>query len=308
VRRASLAVDVQRKNRTPGATTSHHLYGLLMLNTIALRWAPLPRIARSIAQDLRAALRLSCTAWHLLRGLFIVTVLFPRLSEVQRQQHIGRWSRRVLRVMGVRLRARGQLGPGAKMLVANHVSWLDVVVLHALCPQARFVAKSEVEHWPLFGRLVAGAQSFFVDRKRPYQARQAVAAIAAALRTGATVVVFAEGTTSNGHSVLPFHSGLLQAALAGQTVVRPVALRYVDAHGRLSPDVPYIDNDTLLGSLWRTARAERLVAEVRVLPVTAATDGDRRALAAALRDAVQAALRGHSAAPNNHAIHATTLP
>jgi 1-acyl-sn-glycerol-3-phosphate acyltransferase len=282
-----------------------------MLNTIELRWVPLPRIARSIAQDLRAALRLSCTAWHLVCGLFIVAVLFPRLSDVQRQQHIGRWSRRVLRAMGVTLRAQGRLGPGAKMLVANHVSWLDVMVLHALCPQARFVAKSEVRRWPLFGRLVAGAQSFFVDRKRPYQARQAVAAIAAALRTGATVVVFAEGTTSNGHSVLPFHSGLLQAALAGQTVVRPVALRYVDAHGRLSADVPYIGNDTLLGSLWRTARAERPVAEVRVLPATAAADGDRRALAVALRGAVQAALHGDCAAPNNHAIHsskATTLP
>jgi 1-acyl-sn-glycerol-3-phosphate acyltransferase len=177
------------------------------------------------------------------------------------------------------------------MLVANHVSWLDVMVLHALCPQARFVAKSEVQRWPLIGRLVAGAQTFFVERQRPQQARQAVAAITGALRTGATVVVFPEGTTSNGHSVLPFRSSLLQAALAGGTVVRPVALRYADAHERPSRGVPYIENDTLLGSLWRTARAEQLMAEVRVLPALAGADAaDRRVLAAALRDAVRAAL------------------
>jgi 1-acyl-sn-glycerol-3-phosphate acyltransferase len=273
-----------------------------MLNTIELQLAPLPRIARAVAQDLRAVWRLSCTAWHVLRGLFIVTVLFPRLSEVQRQQHIGRWSRRVLRAMGVALRAQGQLGPGAKMLVANHVSWLDVMVLHALCPQARFVAKSEVRHWPLIGRLVAGAQTFFVERTRPQQARQTVAAITAALRTGATVVVFPEGTTTNGHSVLPFRSSLLQAALVGATVVRPVALRYSDAHEHLSRDVPYIDNDTLLGSVWRTARAEQLVAEVRVLPALAGADADRRVLAVALRDAVQAALRGKGHAPQPHQI------
>ncbi|HSB24487.1 MAG TPA: lysophospholipid acyltransferase family protein [Burkholderiaceae bacterium] len=263
-----------------------------MLNTIDLGSAPLPRIARSFTQDVRAALRLSRTAWHIVRGLFIVTVLFPRLNEVQRQQHIGRWSRRVLRALGVTLHAQGHLGPGAKMLVANHVSWLDVMVLHALCPQARFVAKSEVRHWPLIGRLVAGARTFFVERQRPHQTRQTVAGITAALRTGATVVVFPEGTTSNGSSVLPFRPSLLQAALAGGTVVRPVALRYVDSHRRLSRDAPYVDNDTLLGSLWRTARAQQLVADVRLLPALAAPDADRRVLAVALRHAVQAALHG----------------
>jgi 1-acyl-sn-glycerol-3-phosphate acyltransferase len=189
------------------------------------------------------------------------------------------------------------------MLVANHVSWLDVMVLHALCPQARFVAKSEVQHWPLIGRLVAGAQTFFVERARPHQTRQTVAAITAALRTGATVVVFPEGTTTSGHSVLPFRSSLLQAALVGGTVVRPAALRYCDAQERLSRVVPYINNDTLLGSLWRTARSEQLVAEVRVLPALAGADADRRVLAVALRDAVQAALYGNGPAPQAHQIH-----
>jgi 1-acyl-sn-glycerol-3-phosphate acyltransferase len=267
-----------------------------MLNTIDLRSDPLPRIERSWTRDLRAVLRLSRTAWHLLRGLFIVTVLFPRLSDVQRQRHIGRWSRRVLRALGVTLHAQGHLGPGAKMLVANHVSWLDVVVLHALCPQARFVAKSEVQRWPLIGRLVAGAHTFFIERTRPQRMRQSLAAITGALRTGATVVVFAEGTTTDGRSVLPFRSGLLQAALVGGTVVRPVALRYTDADQRPSRDAPYIDDDTLLGSLWRTARAEQLVAEVRVLPAPAGAEADRRVLAWALRDAVQAALHGHRSA------------
>jgi 1-acyl-sn-glycerol-3-phosphate acyltransferase len=104
----------------------------IMLNTINLGSAPPPPIARAFTQDLRAALRLSRTAWHIVRGLLVVAVLFPRLNEVQRQQHIGRWSRRVLRALGVALHAQGHLGPGAKMLVANHVSWLDVMVLHAL--------------------------------------------------------------------------------------------------------------------------------------------------------------------------------
>lgn len=261
-----------------------------MLNTIAFRLAPLPRLAHSITRDLRAMLRLSRTAWHLVHGLLIVTLLFPRLGDAQRQRHIGRWSRRVLRGLGVTLRAHGQLGPGAKMLVANHVSWLDVMVMHALCPQARFVAKSQVRRWPLIGPLATRAQTFFVERDRPHQARRAVAAITAALRTGATVAVFPEGTTSEGHSVLPFRSGLLQAALDSAAPVRPVALRYADAHLQTSADVPYIGSDTLVGSMWRTARAERLVAHVRVLPMAAGVHASRRELAVALRDAVQAGL------------------
>jgi 1-acyl-sn-glycerol-3-phosphate acyltransferase len=245
---------------------------------------------RSFAHDLRAALRLARTTWHLLHGVVVVAVVFPRLTVDQRQQRIGRWSHQVLNALGVTLRPNGNLVSCAQMLVANHVSWLDVMVFHALCPQARFVAKSDVKHWPLIGRLVAGAQTFFIDRARPRQTGEAVDAITAALVNGATVAVFPEGTTGNGHVVLPFRPSLLQAALAAGVAIRPVALRYADAHHCVSPSAPYIDDDTLLLSLWRTARAERLVVHVSVLPVQASDPPDRRALAVSLRSAIQAAL------------------
>jgi len=254
------------------------------------RLVVVPQVARSFAHDARALLRLARTTWHLLRGMVVVTLLFPGLTLDQRQQHIGRWSHQVLRALRVTLRPHGELVACAQMLVANHVSWLDVMVLHALCPQARFVAKAEVKHWPLIGRLVAGAQTFFVDRARPRQTGEAVDAIAAALVNGATVAVFPEGTTGNGQTVLPFRPSLLQAALAAGVAIRPVALRYADRHHRVSLSAPYIDDDTLLLSLWRTARAERLVVHVSVLPVQAPDTPDRRALAVSLRTAIQAAL------------------
>jgi len=254
------------------------------------RLVVVPQVVRSVALDVRALLRLARTTWHLLRGMVVVTLLFPGLTIDQQHQHIGRWSRQILRALGVTLRPNGELVACPQMLVANHVSWLDVMVLHALCPQARFVAKSEVEHWPLIGRLVVGAQTFFVDRARPRQTGEAVEAIAAALVNGATVAVFPEGTTSDGHAVLPFRPSLLQAALAAEAAIRPVALRYADAHHRVSPSAPYIDDDTLLLSLWRTARAERMVVHVKVLPVHAAIPPDRRALAVSLRAAIEVAL------------------
>jgi len=259
-------------------------------NTLMRQLVALPRVARSLAQDLRAVLRLASTAWHVIRGVYVVAVLFPGLSIDQQHEHIRRWSHQVLGALGVTLRANGLPAAGAKMLVANHVSWLDVMVLHALCPQARFVAKSEVKHWPLIGRLVVGAQTFFVERAHPRQTRRAVDAITAALLGGATVAVFPEGTTSDGHGVLPFRSSLLQAALAAGVVIHPVALRYADAHHRVSRSPPYIADVTLLSSLWRTARAERLVVHVSVLSAHAPTAADRRSLALALRATIQAAL------------------
>ena len=140
------------------------------------------------------------------------------------------------------------------------------------------------------GRLAVGAGAFFVERDRPRQTSRSVDAIAAALAAGETVTVFPEGTTSDGHAVLPFRPSLLQAAMVAAVPVQPVALRYADAHHRVSPSAPYIDDDTMLGSLWRTARAEGLLARVQILEVNVPAAAHRRPLAAALRLAIQAAL------------------
>jgi 1-acyl-sn-glycerol-3-phosphate acyltransferase len=246
--------------------------------------------SRTVLPTLRSALRLTLTAWHIARGVYIVGAVFPRLDTAQRQLRVQRWSCAVLRSLGVNVQVHGRLHTGAQMLVANHVSWLDVIVLQALFPHARFVSKAEVQHWPLIGRLVVGVGTFFVERDRPRQTGRSIDAIAAALAAGETVTVFPEGTTSDGHAVLPFRASLLQAALRAAVPVRPLALRYADAHHPVSRSAPYIDDDTMLGSLWRTARAEGLLARVQVLAVEGPAAAHRRPLAVALHSAIQTAL------------------
>ena len=246
--------------------------------------------SRTTLPALRGVLRLTVTAWHIARGVYIVSAVFPRLDAAQREARIQRWSCAVLRSLGVSVHLHGRLDAGAQMLVANHVSWLDVIVLQSLTRQARFVSKAEVQHWPLIGRLVVGAGTFFVERARPRQTSESVDAIAAALAAGQTVAVFPEGTTSDGHAVLPFRASLLQAALLAKVPVRPVALRYEDAHHTVSRSAPYIDDDTLLGSLWRTANAQDLLVTVHALAAHATSACARRPLAAAVRLAIEAAL------------------
>ena len=232
---------------------------------------------------LRAAWRLLRLALQVCYGLLVMALRFPALDAAGRQARIGRWSAGVLRAMGVQLRISGTPRPGATLLLANHVSWLDIAALHAAVPQARFVAKADLLHWPVLGWLVQGAGTLFIERERKRDALRVVHAVADALSAGQTVAVFPEGTTGTGPVLLPFHANLLQAAIATSTPVQPAVLRFADAQHRFSPAVAFVGTTTLLQSLWRVASAQGLVVQVDLLPPQASAHADRRALAEALR-------------------------
>lgn len=244
-----------------------------------------------------ACWRLLRVLLHGLHGLAIVLARFPSLSELRRHVLIGWWSAKLLRLMGLRLVASGTARPGAKLVVANHVSWLDIAALHAVLPEARFVSKSDVKHWPLVGRLVAGAGTLFIERESKRDALRVVHQSADALRAGDTVAVFPEGTTGEGPVLLPFHANLLQAAIVTGTPVQPVVLRFADARHAFSPAVEFVGDTTLAQSLWRILCARGLEAHVTVLTAEGSRHADRRALAEHLRGVIGEALARAAAAP-----------
>jgi 1-acyl-sn-glycerol-3-phosphate acyltransferase len=240
-------------------------------------------------QTLLAVWRLLRSVLHVLHGMAVMT-RFPALDAAGRQQRIQWWSAKLLRTMGLRLEASGTPRPGATLIVANHVSWLDIAAIHAVAPQARFVSKADVLHWPLIGWLVKGAGTIFIERERKRDALRVVHQMAAALMDGDTVAVFPEGTTTDGRALLPFHANLLHAAVTTGTPVQPVALRYADAAWMISPAAEYIGDTSLAQSLWRIASARGLVVHVDVLPAQGSRHADRRALAQLLREQIEAAL------------------
>jgi 1-acyl-sn-glycerol-3-phosphate acyltransferase len=238
----------------------------------------------------RACWRLARVLVHGLHGLAIVLARFPSLDASAREKRIQWWSAKLLRVMGLALHASGTPRPGAKLLVSNHVSWLDIAAIHAVLPDARFVSKSDVKHWPLVGRLVAGAGTLFIEREKKRDALRVVHQMAEALRAGDTVAVFPEGTTGDGRTLLPFHANLLQAAVATATPVQPVVLRFFDTTHVFSPVVEFLGDTTLAQSLWRIVSARGLAVEVRVLTAEGTAHADRRALAEHLRETIGKAL------------------
>jgi 1-acyl-sn-glycerol-3-phosphate acyltransferase len=242
-------------------------------------------------------MRGSVGAWRLLRvlvhgahGLSIILLRFPAYGAATRHAHIQWWSAKLLRVMGIALEVQGTAHAGAKLLVANHVSWLDIAALHAVLPEARFVSKADVKHWPLIGTLVAGAGTLFIERESKRDALRVVHQMADALKAGDTVAVFPEGTTGDGRTLLPFHANLLQPAITTGAPVQPVVLRYFDPTHDISPLAEFLGDTTLAQSLWRMVCARGLGVEVKILGAQATAHADRRALAAHLRETIAQAL------------------
>lgn len=224
---------------------------------------------------------------HVLHGMLLMALLWRRLDEAGRQQRIQWWSAGLLRRAGLTLTVHGAPRPGGALLVANHVSWLDIAAIHAACPQARFVSKADVKRWPLLGWLIAGAGTLFIERERKRDAMRMVHEMAAALQRGETVAVFPEGTTGAGATVLPFHANLLQAAIAVSAPIQPVALRFAEPGQPYSVAAQYIGDTTLLQSLWRVLAARGLSVDVDFLPPQASAHAERRALAATLQQQIQ---------------------
>jgi 1-acyl-sn-glycerol-3-phosphate acyltransferase len=243
-----------------------------------------------MTRGLRAAWRLLRCVLHALHGLGIVLLHFRSLDAPQRLARIQWWSAKLLRLMGIAMRVEGTVHAGAVLLVANHVSWLDISALHSVVPQARFVSKADIRAWPLLSRLADAADTLYLERERKRDALRVVHLIAQALSAGQAVAVFPEGTTSDGRTLLPFHANLLQAAIATGAPVQPVALRFSDAHAPISAAVEFVGATTLVESLWRVACADALVVHLTLLPPRGSRHADRRALAQTLRDDIAANL------------------
>lgn len=172
--------------------------------------------------------------------------------------------------------------------MANHLSWLDILAIHA-ARHVRFVSKAGVRHWPLIGTLATGASTLYIERERRRDALRVVHHMTEALGRGDLIAVFPEGTTTDGRTLLPFHANLLQAAISAGAPAQPAALRFADAaSGETSLAARYIDDDSLVASLWRTLCAPPLVAIVRFGAPQASNGRERRAWALALHDDVRA--------------------
>lgn len=234
-----------------------------------------------------AVIRLLRAAAHAIGGYWMVRREFPHLDEATKGLKVQGWSVRMLQIMGITLDVRGEVpSHGPLLLVANHISWLDILVLHA-SRHCRFVSKADVHHWPVIGTLANGCGTVFVERESRRDAMRVVHHMADALRSGDVLAIFPEGTTSDGNGTLPFHANLFQAAISTHAPVQPIGLTYLDAQSGVPSHVTdYVGDVSLVGSVWATVSAKPLLARVCFGQPLASVGLDRRSLAAQAREEV----------------------
>lgn len=198
-------------------------------------------------------------------------------------------ARLLLRVLGVHHHSHGHLPRRSTLVVANHVSWLDVLVLTAYLPAVRLVAKREVRDWPVIGVLARVAGTLFIDRTRPRTLPVTVAQVRTALGGGSVVALFPEGTTWCGNDGGRFRPALFQAAIDAGAAIAPVTLRFGLPDGTATTVAAFIGDDHLMASIRRVVSARAIHVDLRLHPALyPGPDASRRALA----DATQASISG----------------
>lgn len=234
--------------------------------------------------------RLTRAVLHILWGLVLVLTIWDRLDARRRRERHLEWSKKMLADLGVTLEVRGKPHESAKLVVGNHVSWLDIIAINSVMP-SRFVSKAEVAHWPLVGRLVTAAGTLYLVRERRRDAMRVLGLMAQALRDGDTVAVFPEGTTGPGGHIMPFHANLLQAAIDAPAPVQPVVIAYREHGHAVSPSAAYIGDTGLLESLWMIVTARQLVVHVEFLDARTVVHADRRTLSDQLHEDMSTSLQ-----------------
>ncbi|MEO0029477.1 MAG: hypothetical protein RJB45_1518 [Pseudomonadota bacterium] len=229
---------------------------------------------------MRAVFKLLRGLWHVVVGWFTIYFRFPQLNQQQRDARVQVWAMQLLRIWGIDLEVRGKpVTVGPALLVCNHISWLDILVIHAT-RHCRFVSKSELRDWPVLGTLATGGGTLYIERAQRKDAMRMVKDMAKSLREGDVLAVFPEGTTGDGIGMLPFHANLIQSAIEAEAPIQPLALQFVNAKtNEISMAARYIDDDTLLDSVWSTLNARGLKAVVNFGELQIAQDRDRRAWA-----------------------------
>ena len=239
---------------------------------------------------IQLAFRLIRVTLHLIVGLATCALVFPWVGTARRDRHVQRWSRQLLAMCGVSVEQVGGTPALAHaMIVANHVSWLDIFVINALHP-CRFVAKSEIREWPVLGWLVDQAGTVFIARGNRRDLRHIFKGLVGRLQLGERVAFFPEGTTAAQGSVLPFHANLFEAAIDAQVAVQPYALRYLDQQGRLHAAVDFVGEMSFVQSIVAILSGGAVRAQLVCLPALETAGAHRRDLAQAAHDAVAAAL------------------
>lgn len=229
---------------------------------------------------------------HTITGLMIAAIIFPLLQNNSKLSLTTWWCGGLLRAFGIKVKTFGNLPTDhikGILFVANHVSWADIHALNS-CIRLRFIAKSDIKNWPVFGYLVTKANTLFIDRSKRQEAGKIVATTCASLMSGDNLCFFPEGTTTDGAHILPFKSSVLQAAIDANSLIWPVAIRYVNNDGTINQYMAYTGETSLVESMQAVLNVKKPVVELHFLTPIVTENKNRRELTLQAYNQIKATL------------------
>ena len=224
--------------------------------------------------------RIACALPYLVLIIIVVPIVFsPLTNKMTKHRQIASFLyRRFYCALNVQLVVKGTPTSKPSLWVCNHISWLDILLL-AGNNTVDFIAKTEVGEWPIIGYIIRKAGTLLISRDNIFHTYRSLPLLQKRIKTGIPVIVFPEGTTTNGRSTLPFKPMLYQAAIRENVMIQPLSLQYFDESGEITDCVAFIDDDDFITSLKRILSQPKITAELNFLPAISASKYHRKQLA-----------------------------
>lgn len=225
-----------------------------------------------------------------IKGLIIAGCVFPVLgflysardAKIKRDVLKTRWLQWFSAIVNLQITKDGELPERRAILVSNHISWLDIIVIGQYLP-AYFVAKSDISSWPVIGYLAKQSGTVFIRRGNKQHIKTTSEKMVWLLKQNGNIVVFPEGTTTKGDEVLHFHSSLFQPALLTRTAIQPVALQY---QGEAKECAPYVGDDVFVPHLIKMLTLDKIEVRLSFLPVINSSGKNRHTVSTEARNMI----------------------
>jgi 1-acyl-sn-glycerol-3-phosphate acyltransferase len=225
-----------------------------------------------------------------INGLIIAAGIFPAVNilyssghaKIKRDKLKTRWLHWFSIIIKLQVNKDGELPVPGSLLISNHISWLDIIVIGQYLP-ANFVAKSDISNWPVIGYLARQAGTIFIRRGDKQHIRTTSEKMAWLLKQNSNIIAFPEGTTTPGIEVLNFHSSLFQPALLTKSIIQPVALQY---QGEAKEHAPFIGDDGFIPHLIKILTLDKIEVQLSFLPIIHSSGKSRNEISLETRDLI----------------------
>jgi 1-acyl-sn-glycerol-3-phosphate acyltransferase len=229
---------------------------------------------------------------HIVVGITILATVWVFCEQATRDKLIRWWSKGVLWRFNIKVVTFGETpspNQESSMILANHISWIDIYALNSVIP-VRFIAKSDINNWPVFGYLARKSGTIFINRTSRKDTARIVNKTAESLSNRNNVAFFPEGTTTDGTTLGHFKSSLVQAAIQANCTIKPLAIRYPNPDGSANTNLAYAGETTMAESMMQALKTKQPIVELHFLPAIDNLSGNRQVITQNAYNAIADAL------------------